>query len=96
MTRSAVPAGPWPGLMLDASLLWADAATVMMLRAWRMMGGGPAATRELERMLSEKVEAGFELAGALAAGKARTPQRAARKAIAVYGRRVRSNRKRLG
>jgi hypothetical protein len=67
----------------------------MALRSWRMMGGGAAASREMERMVSEKVEAGFELAGALAAGRVTSPDDAARKAISVYGRRVRENRRRL-
>jgi len=60
------------------------------------MAGGPAAKREAKRMLSEKVEAGSELAGALAGGRARTPKAATRKALSVYGKRVRGNRKRLG
>ena len=96
MTRNAlVAADPWSRLMFDISLLWADAGTVMMLRGWRMMAGGPAAAREAERMMSEKVEAGLELAGALAGGRVRTPEGAARKAMTVYGKRVRSNRRRL-
>ena len=94
MTQFISP-NPWPRLMLDASLLWADAGTVMALRAWRMMAGGPAATRESERMFEEKVQAGFELAGAFAAGTIRTPEAAARKAMSVYGKRVRGNRRRL-
>lgn len=96
MTRSKRAADPWAGLIADSSRLWAEANMVMMLRAWRMMGGGPAAAREAERMFGEKVEAGMELAGALAGGRVRTPQGAARKAISVYGRHVRSNRNRLG
>lgn len=92
--RSA--AHSWPRLMADSSLLMADAGTVMMLRTWRMMTGGTAAVTEAERMLSEKVEASFELAGALAAGRVQTPEAAARKAMTVYGKRVRANRKRLG
>ena len=86
----------WSRLMLDASRLWADAGAVVALRSWRMMAGGPAAQREVERMLSEKVEAGFELAGALAGGRVKSPEGAARKAMSVYGKRVRENRKRLG
>ena len=82
--------------MFDASRLWADAGMVVALRSWRMMAGGPAARRELERMLSEKVEAGFELGGALAGGRVKSPEAAARKALSVYGKRVRENRKRLG
>jgi len=80
--------------MADASMLWADAGMVMALRSWRVMAGGPAAQRELEQMVSEKVSAGLELAGALAGG-VRTPEAAARKALGIYGRHVRGNRRRL-
>lgn len=90
------PSADWSRLMFDASRLWADAGMVVALRSWRMMAGGPAARRELERMLSEKVEAGFELGGALAGGRVKSPEAAARKALSVYGKRVRENRKRLG
>jgi len=76
--------------------LWADAGMVMALRSWRMMAGGPAAAREFERMLSEKVEAGFELTGLLAGGRVKSPEAATRKALSVYGKRVRENRRRLG
>jgi hypothetical protein len=97
MTRNlSLAADPWPRLMFDASLLWAEASTVMMLRGWRMMAGGTAAEREAKRMLSEKVEAGFEFAGAVASGKVTTPEGAARKAMSTYGKRVRANRRRLG
>jgi hypothetical protein len=93
MTRNR---SDWSRLMFDASQLWADAGMVVALRSWRMMAGGPAARREVERMLSEKVEAGFELAGAFAGGRVKSPEGAARKAMSVYGKRVRGNRKRLG
>ena len=86
----------WSRLWVQSSFLMADAALVMMLRSWRMMAGGPAASRELERMVAEKVEAGFELGGALAGGRVKSPEGAARKALSVYGKRVRGNRKRLG
>lgn len=46
-------------------------------------------------MLSEKVEAGFELAGALAGGRANSPEAATRQALGTYGKRVRGNRKRM-
>jgi len=46
-------------------------------------------------MVSEKVSAGLELAGALAGGAA-SPQAAARKALGIYGPYVRRNRRRLG
>ena len=95
MTRSN-PTADWSRLMFDASRLWADAGMVVMLRSWRMMAGGPAAKNELQRMVGEKVEAGSELAGALAGGRVTSPKAAARKALNVYGKRVRQNRRRLG
>ena len=98
MTRTAptAAAAQWTRLWVDASFLMADAAMVMSMRGWRLMAGGRPAAREAERMFGEKVEAGFELAGALASGRVRTPQGAARSAITAYGKRVRGNRKRLG
>jgi hypothetical protein len=69
---------------------------VVVLRSWRMMAGGPAAGRELERMFREKVDAGSELAGALARGRVKSPEAAARKTLGIYGKRVSRNRKRLG
>lgn len=95
MTRNTSTAD-WSRLMFDASWLWGEAAMVTALRSWRVMAGGPAAQREIERMVSEKVEAGFELAGVLAGGRVKSPEAAARKALGVYGKRVRGNRKRLG
>ena len=94
MTRSN-SADDWSRLMFDASRLWADAGMVVALRSWRLMAGGAAAEREFGRMLSEKVEAGAELAGALAGGAVTSPEAAARKALTVYGKRVRGNRRRL-
>ena len=99
--RSAGRSGAhsWPRLMTDSSLLMADAGAVMMLRTWRIMAGGAAAALETEWMLVEKMEAGLELAGALAGaaviGRPHSPHAAARKALTVYGRHVRANRKRL-
>jgi hypothetical protein len=95
MPRTA-PAADWSRIMTDASMLWAEAGTVMALRSWRVMTGGPAAQRELEQMVSEKVSAGLELASALACGRVTSPEAAARKALGIYGRHVRGNRRRLG
>ena len=90
------PAADWSRLMFDASQLWAEAGMVVALRSWRMMGGGHTARREFERMISEKVEAGSELTGVLASGRVKSPKAAARKAVGIYGKRVRGNRRRLG
>jgi hypothetical protein len=98
MTRavSTATAHQWTRLWVDASFLMADAAMVMSMRGWRLMAGGRPAAREAERMVGEKVEAGFDLAGALVGGRVRTPEGAARTAIRTYGKRVRANRRRLG
>lgn len=85
----------WTDLIVDASCLWTDAAIVIALRSWRMMGGGPAAAREFERMLSEKVEAGVELAGAFTRGRVKSPEAATRELLGIYGKRVRRNLSRL-
>jgi hypothetical protein len=85
----------WTSLMFDATSLWAEASTVMALRSWRLMAGGAGAADEVEQMVSEKVAASFELAGALADGRVTSPEAAARKALGIYGRRVRDNRRRL-
>ena len=90
------PTADWASLMVDASGLWADVGMVVALRSWRLMHGGPSAVREFERMVSEKVEAGFELAGALAVGRLTSPEAATRETLGVFGKRVRSNRRRLG
>jgi hypothetical protein len=94
MTRPD-PAIAWTRLMTDASRLWADAGMVVALRSWRLLAGGEAAGRELERLVGEKVEAGFELAGAFAGGRIGSPEAATRQALGIYGKRVRGNRKRL-
>ena len=90
------PTADLANLMVDASRLWADVGMVVALRSWRMMHGGPAAAREFERMVSEKMEAGFELTGALAMGRLASPEAAAREILGVFGKHVRSNRRRLG
>ena len=99
MTRfppNAAVAEQWARLWVDTAMLMGDTAAVMMLRSLRLVAGGRAAEAEAERMVGEKVETGFELAGALASGRVRTPEAAARKAVTVYGKRIRANRKRLG
>ena len=90
------PTADLANLMVDASRLWADVGMVVALRSWRMLHGGPAAAREFERMVSEKMEAGFELAGALATGRLASPEAATREILGVFGKHVRSNRRRLG
>ena len=89
------PPADLANLMVDASRLWADVGMVVAMRSWRMMHGGPAATREFERMVSEKMEAGFELAAALATGRLASPEAATREVLGILGKRVRGNHRRL-
>jgi hypothetical protein len=81
--------------MVETSLLCANASIVVALRSWRIISGGRSAHHEIERMITEKVEAGSELAGALTRGRVKNPKAAAQKALGIYGKRVRGNRKRL-
>ena len=93
---STAVAAQWTRLWVDTSVLMADAAAVLAMRTMRLMSGGPSAGDEAQRMIGEKVEVGFELAGALASGSVTTPEAAARKTVSAMGKRVRANRKRLG
>lgn len=93
MTR----ANPWLRLNLSMMQLGAEAGGVMALRMMKLAAGGPAASAEAERMVSEKIltaaEAGGRAwAGAWTGAGHLTPQRT----VALYRRKVRANRRRLG
>ena len=60
----------WPQLAMDAYLLTLEASYVVWLRWQKMLVGGPRATRESSRMVTEKVIAGMGLVPALAASGA--------------------------
>ncbi len=76
---------PWFTLFLSS----VEVHQVMWLRGVKMMQGGPAASREATRMVSEKFEAGMEAAGRMAFGA--TPD----SIMLGYRRKVRANRRRL-
>jgi hypothetical protein len=87
---------PWLRLSMDAWTLGLEASAVMGIRTLKIAAGGPAATSEAERMVTEKIEAGLSLqtkamTGALGA----TPHGAAARTMAHYRRKVRANRRRL-
>ncbi len=69
----------------------------MLLRGLRMAQGGAKAEAEVQRMITEKVAALAEaqVAGAAATLKGGKKHRIAKKALGVYARRVRRNRRRL-
>ncbi|RYF88731.1 MAG: hypothetical protein EON95_19885 [Caulobacteraceae bacterium] len=73
-----------------------EANTVIGLRLLKAAAGGPAADLEAGRMISEKVSAAFDLqaqlvTAALTGAHAGAPSRA----VAMYRRKVRANRRRL-
>lgn len=95
-TPSKTPPESWPELAFDSWLLMGEAATVMWLRSLRLMMGGPVATREAQRMWSEKFVAGLTLVPALAAGGlAQSAETVAAATLVHYRKPVRANRRRL-
>jgi hypothetical protein len=74
-----------------------EAQAVMLLRSMSIAKGGARAKAETQRMITEKVAALAEaqIAATAATLKGSKKHRVANKALAVYARRVRRNRRRL-
>jgi len=94
------PLGPWNAwiaLSAQAARMYWEAQAVMLLRTMRIAKGGARAEAETQRMITEKVAALAEAQAAAAAAtlKGSKKHRIAKKALAVYARRVRRNRRRL-
>ena len=89
------PSPSWFQLSWDMMQLTVEANSVIALRTMKMATGGAGANEEVSLMVSEKVQAAmdvqFELATSILAGRVDGPA----KAVALYRRRVRANRKRL-
>lgn len=92
-------AHPRPNLFtitMDAWALAAESSMVIAMRMGALAFGGPAALKEAERMVSEKVTANMALGFDLMTGKLGTsPEQIVSGSIAHYSRRVRRNRERL-
>lgn len=87
----------WYSISMDAWALAAESNMVIAMRMGSMALGGPAAAREAERMVSEKVAANMALGMNLMTGKlGSSPEAIMSGSIAHYSRCVRSNRRRLG
>ncbi len=87
---------PWLRAGFAAWSLGIEASTVIALRTMKIAGGGAAAEQEIQRMVSEKVQAGIDLqTKALTGGLGFTPESAANKTLSHYRRKVRANRRRL-
>jgi hypothetical protein len=90
------PRNPWMRAGFAAWSLSVEAATVITLRTMKIAAGGPAAEREIYRMITEKIEAGIDLQKkALTGGLGLTPESATNKTLSHYRRKVRANRRRL-
>ena len=87
----------WARLAMQAVATGFEAQSVMALRFMRLAAGGARAQSEARRMVTEKVMALGEAqsAAAVAAIKGDKGHRVATKALRVYKRRVRKNRRRL-
>ena len=94
------PLGPWNvwfALSAQAVRMCWDAQAVILLRSLRIAKGGARAKAETQRMISEKIAALTEaqLAATAATLKGSKKHRVAKKALAVYAKRIRRNRRRL-
>lgn len=86
----------WFGIGMDAWALAAESNIVIAQRMGAMAFGGPAAAKEAERMVAEKVAANMTLGFDLMTGKhGMSPEQITSGSIAHYSRRVVANRKRL-
>ena len=86
----------WMRLMTDSYRLGLETQAVVGLRLAKLAAGDLAATREANRMISEKMVAAAELqmkaASAMLTGRAGTMPATT---VAHYRRKVRANRRRL-
>jgi len=96
MRRRKATAWPWPSLATSATRLGLDSQQVIALRLARLAAGGSKAQREASLMVSEKVKAlAASQRAILAASTAGKGDKAAKKVLGIYQKRVSANKKRL-
>ncbi|WP_312163463.1 hypothetical protein [Phenylobacterium sp.] len=87
---------PWLKLSVDTFWLGAEASQVVALRMMKLAGGGTGAAAEAQRMVTEKVAAAMAAHTELTLGAiSGSPHAGPTKAVALYRRKVRANRRRL-
>lgn len=93
--RARSPIAVWSGLALDSwALAWESSAVIGLRLAEIARGDGTLAETSL--MTSEKIAAVIELQASLVAGGlTQTPLQSAERAVRLYRRKVRANRRRL-
>lgn len=82
---------------LDAGRFALDTQAVIALRLMKIASGGPLATAEAQRMVTEKVAAlaVAQMTGGLALATGQSFDAATRRAMSTVHRSVRANRRRL-
>ena len=96
MTRKAKSAD-WFSISMDAWALAVESNIVVAQRMTALTLGGPAAAKEAERMVAEKVAANITLGMDLMTGKfGMQPEAIMSGSIAHYSKAVVANRRRLG
>jgi len=82
---------------IDAGRFAMDTQAVIALRVMKIASGGPLATAEAQRMVTEKVAAlaVAQMTGGLALASGQSLDVATRRAISSVHRSVRANRRRL-
>ena len=88
---------PWFALTLKTVQLGLDAQSVIALRMIRLGSGGASAKAEMSRMVIEKAAAVAEaqVAATVAVIRGRRDHAVAGKALKVFSKRVRANKRRL-
>ena len=88
---------PWLSLSVQATRMCWEAQSVMALRLLRIVEGGAKAEAEAQRMITEKIAALAEaqMAAAATMMKGGKNHQVTKKAVGVYEKRVRRNRRRL-
>jgi hypothetical protein len=90
------PRNPWFDLSLNAMKLGLESQTVIALRMMQASVGGPKAQQELSLMVSEKIQACFEVSGQMmGAGLDVLGPGPSSRAVTHMRRKVRANRRRL-
>lgn len=86
----------WNGLAFDSWALAWEASSVVGLRLVKIASGGSGAFAEASLMTSEKISTAMELQASLVSGGlALSPLEGAERAVRLYRKKVRANRRRL-
>ena len=86
---------PWVRLSLDAMKLGVESQSVVALRMMKFASGGPDAAVEAQLMVTEKIRAAMSAQMDLAFSAMTGQPEGAQRAMTMFRRSVRANRRRL-